>query len=181
MIDREYKVRIAGSGGQGVITAGIILANAFFLEKYYVLQTQTYGAAVRGSAAACDVLLSRKEIFEFNMDEFNHLIIMNKPSLEAYGEKLKEQGILILFQSLWNENKHLSENKKYDIKIIDDKFILSKLRKTMPLSLSMIGAFVRITQGISLETLENAIKRNFSEKHHELNIKAIKLGFENVS
>lgn len=96
----ELKIRITGSGGQGIITAGIILADSFFLKEYKVLQTQTYGAAVRGSSAICDIIISSNEIYEFTLDEFNFLLVMNKPSFIIYHPKLEKSGGILLLKSL---------------------------------------------------------------------------------
>ena len=181
MSPESYKVRIAGSGGQGVISAGIILADSFFQQKFHVMQTQTYGAAVRGSSATCDVIISKNELFEFTLDEVNYLIVLNRPSFDAYYSLLGKNGILILFKSLWNEVKHLININKYNVYLLDDQTILEEIQNSMSLSLSMIGTFIKIVQQIPVETVEESIKQKFSKEYHQVNIKAVRMGFQNVS
>jgi len=176
----EIKVRIAGSGGQGTLSAGIILANSFFYNNFKVFQTQSYGAAVRGEIAACDVIISSGEIYEINMDTVDYLLIMNKSSFEAYRSNLIKDGTLIIFDSLLKELKPLMKNSDYQIYALNDEMILKEIKSPLPLSISLIGGFLKLINQIPLETVENAIKKNLSANHNELNVKALQLGFQNI-
>ena len=72
------------------------------------------------------------------------------------------------------------ENYHFSSYVLNDKKILEEIKSVLPLSISLIGGFFKITNLISLETVNNAIKMNLSEKYYENNIKALKLGYENI-
>ena len=180
MTNKEIKIRIAGSGGQGIVSAGMILANSYFLNNFQVFQTQTYGAAVRGETAACDVIVSSSEIYEINMNQIDYLLIMNKSSFEAYKSNLIEKGTIILFDSLLKELSLLLKNNSFQIFTLNDEKILKEITSPLPLSISLLGGFIKQTDQISLETIEKVIKNNLSEKYLEINIKALKLGYESI-
>ena len=59
---KQYEIRLTGSGGQGLITGGIILAEAAILDGKNALQSQSYGPEARGGASKAEVIISDKEI-----------------------------------------------------------------------------------------------------------------------
>jgi len=94
------KIIIAGSGGQGIMLLGKILATAAMKENKFVTCLPSYGAEVRGGTAHCTVIISDKEIGSPYIDKADTLVIMNKPSLEKFKNRLKNKGCLIVNSSL---------------------------------------------------------------------------------
>ena len=97
MIER---IIIAGSGGQGVMLLGKVLAQTAMLEGKQVTWFPAYGPEVRGGTSHCMVTISDQEIGSPYITEADSLIILNHPSLEKFKGKLKKQGLLILNSSL---------------------------------------------------------------------------------
>lgn len=91
----EYRIRIVGVGGQGVISAGVILAISLASEGYNVSQTQSYGAEVSGTPNVADVVFSKSEILFPYIEEADILISLHKLGYERYGAILRKGGILI--------------------------------------------------------------------------------------
>jgi 2-oxoglutarate ferredoxin oxidoreductase subunit gamma len=94
------KVIIAGSGGQGIMLLGKILAEAAMREKKFVTWLPSYGAEVRGGTSHCMVVISDQPIGSPYIDKANTLIMMNKPSLEKFKHRLNPQGLCIFNSSL---------------------------------------------------------------------------------
>jgi 2-oxoglutarate ferredoxin oxidoreductase subunit gamma len=94
------RIIIAGSGGQGIMLLGKILAQAAMREAKYVTWLPSYGAEVRGGTAHCMVIISDTEIGSPYIDKADTTIIMNKPSLEKFKARLKNKGLLIVNSSL---------------------------------------------------------------------------------
>lgn len=94
---------IAGSGGQGIMLLGKILANAAMKENKFVTWLPSYGAEVRGGTAHCMVIISDKEIGSPFTEKVDVLLIMNKPSLDKFKHRLKNNGLLIINSSLANQ------------------------------------------------------------------------------
>lgn len=94
------EIRISGFGGQGVVTAGIILAKAAALEGFEVLQTQSYGSEARGGACKADVTISDSEINDLLLEKADILVCMSNVALAKYLASLKPKGILLIDSDL---------------------------------------------------------------------------------
>ena len=97
MIER---VIIAGSGGQGIMLIGKILAQAAMREGKFVTWLPAYGAEVRGGTAHCMVVISDSEIGSPRIEKAETIIIMNQLSLAKFKSRLKNNGLLIINSSL---------------------------------------------------------------------------------
>jgi 2-oxoglutarate ferredoxin oxidoreductase subunit gamma len=90
------RVLIAGSGGQGILMAGKVLAEAAFSEGMNVTWLPSYGAAMRGDTANCTVVISDRTIGSPVAGEVDALLALNRKSLGAYGDMLCEGGLLVM-------------------------------------------------------------------------------------
>ena len=115
------RIIIAGSGGQGIMLLGKVLARAALREDKFVTWLPAYGPEVRGGAAHCMVIISDSEIGSTHIDEADTLIIMNQPSLAKFKNRLKDNGLMVLNTSLakgcLSKKIRLAEGKFTDIAI----------------------------------------------------------------
>lgn len=93
------KIIIAGSGGQGIMLLGKVLASAAMKESKYVTWLPAYGPEVRGGAAYCMVIISDEEIGSPFIGLADTLIVLNSLAYEKFKTKLKNSGLLILNSS----------------------------------------------------------------------------------
>jgi len=105
-------IRISGFGGQGVISAGILLAQAGLLENKNVSWFPAYGAEMRGGTANCSVVIASEEVSSPVVSRPDTVIVMNEPSLAKFEPLVKPGGLLIINSSLVN-----SKPKRTDIKV----------------------------------------------------------------
>jgi 2-oxoglutarate ferredoxin oxidoreductase subunit gamma len=94
------QIIIAGSGGQGVMLLGKVLAQTAMLEGKRVTWFPAYGPEVRGGTSHCMVTISDQEIGSPYITQADTLIILNRPSLEKFKGVIKNKGLLILNSSL---------------------------------------------------------------------------------
>ena len=94
------RVIAAGSGGQGIMLLGKILATAALKNKLNVTWFPSYGAEVRGGAAFCMVVISSSPISSPYIDTADSLIIMNEPSLSRFQRRVEQEGLLLVNSSL---------------------------------------------------------------------------------
>jgi 2-oxoglutarate ferredoxin oxidoreductase subunit gamma len=94
------RIIIAGSGGQGIMLLGKVLAEAAMQEDKFVTWLPAYGAEVRGGTAHCMVMVCDKEIGSPYIDKADTLVIMNQPSLEKFKRRLINKGLLLVNSSL---------------------------------------------------------------------------------
>jgi 2-oxoglutarate ferredoxin oxidoreductase subunit gamma len=100
----RYEIRLSGSGGQGIILSGIILAEALGLyEGKFVAQTQSYGPEARGGASKAEVIASDEEIDYPKAIKLDLLLAMNQKSCDEYYRDLKEDGTLIVDSTFVNQ------------------------------------------------------------------------------
>src|SRR4030067_2936172 len=93
----RYEVRLSGSGGQGLILMGIILAEAIGVyEGKFVAQTQSYGPEARGGSSKSEVIVSEEEIDYPKAMKPDLLLVMNQKSCDDFFPDLKPEGILIV-------------------------------------------------------------------------------------
>lgn len=95
-----HRIILAGSGGQGCLTMGKLLAECAMAEGLYVTYFPSYGAEVRGGTAHCHVVLSDDQIFSPLVESATALMIMNQPSLDRFGPQLVRNGLLVLNSSM---------------------------------------------------------------------------------
>lgn len=96
----EQSIIIAGFGGQGVLSAGVILANSFMLNDKKVTWYPCYGAEMRGGAVNCEIVVSDIEVTSVHKKETDFLIALNNLSFNKFISKVKKGGIVIANSSL---------------------------------------------------------------------------------
>ncbi len=168
---------IAGFGGQGVVSSGIILAHAGMLEDQHVTFFPSYGAEMRGGTANCSVVISSEPVASPIVAEPDILIIMNEPSLIRFEPQLKPQGLL-----LYNKTLIKSEPKRTDITIIPvpANAIAEELGQGRIANMVMLGVMAKKTTLLKLDTLKKAQRVRYkkaSEEQLNLNDQALERGY----
>ncbi len=97
---KKQEIRLSGSGGQGVILAAIILADAAIEQGLNAIQTQSYGPEARGGASKAEVIISDDEINYPKITKANILLSLTQKAYDKYIVSLDESGILIVDESV---------------------------------------------------------------------------------
>ena len=145
---------IAGSGGQGIMLLGKIIAESAMRENKHVTWLPAYGAEVRGGTAHCMVIISDKEIGSPYIRKADTLIIMNQPSLEKFHSRLNLNGLFILNSSLietaTSKNKSLFKYPFTEIAI--------EIGNIKVANMVALGLYIAAKKIIALDTVFDAIK-----------------------
>lgn len=96
----RYEIRIAGSGGQGIVLAGIMLAEAAILDGKYVAQSENYGPEARGGNSISEVIVSDEEIDYPQAIELDVLVALTQEACVRNLPAMKEGGLVIVDSSL---------------------------------------------------------------------------------
>ena len=171
----RIEVRIAGYGGQGVVLAGQILGKAAVYDGKNALQTQSYGAEARGSAARSEVIISDGKINFPAVRKCDILVAMNHESLNKHLEALKENGILIVDSTYVKE---IPETKAEVYKVPATETAQKTFGASLYANMVMLGALAKITNLVSVKALEKAIKESVPPKTVETNLTALKKGLQ---
>lgn len=170
----KHEIRLSGSGGQGLLLAGIILAEAAINDGKNAVQTQSYGPEARGGASKSEVLISEDTIDFPKVRNCDVLLALTQKSYDQYNEGLKEDGILIIDNSVTVAPD--LKNTVYSIPILDTASKV--LGKPMVTNIVALGAIIEVTKLVSSAALENAVLSRVPKGTEELNKKALALGYE---
>jgi len=173
-------IRISGFGGQGVVSAGVLLAQAGLADGKKVSWFPSYGAEMRGGTANCSVVIASGEVYTPIVTAPDTVIVMNEPSLAKFEPLIKKGGLLIINSSLVN-----SKPKRADIKVLDVPCneIADKLGNGRAANLVALGAFAAATKAVGVENIAGAMKTVFKRATPEvleLNKKALEAGAKAV-
>ena len=142
------EVIIAGFGGQGLMLMGRLLAYAGMLEGRKVAWMPSYGPEMRGGTANCTVIISSEEIASPIVTNPKTVIAMNKPSLDKFESLIQKDGLIVLNNSLIDQ-----EVKRDDIKVlkIPANDIANKLGNLRVANMVTLGAYVKKSGVVRLE------------------------------
>ena len=172
------KIILSGYGGQGVLSAGIMMAEAAMAEGYKVTFFPSYGAEMRGGTANCYVILSDREIASPVIASADTLIALNQPSFDKFLPRVKKDGLLILNSSGIKNEAGIGERKAVRVPV--EGLALEKLGNAKTMNVIILGAFARATGLLKIEKLKTSIEEKFKRKGDkivQLNFQALELGF----
>ncbi|MCL2007626.1 MAG: 2-oxoacid:acceptor oxidoreductase family protein [Treponema sp.] len=167
--------RLSGSGGQGILLAGIVLSEAAILEDLNVSQTQSYGPEARGGSSKAEVVISDADIDYPKNTDPDYLLALTAESYRAYGPEMGK-GTIIVDSSVTLDPA--IKAKTVPVPIIETTQKIGRMIVTNIVALGVIGGLSGI---VKQETLEKAVLGRVPKGTEELNITALKAGFEIAS
>ncbi len=174
----EHNFIIAGFGGQGVLLAGEVLANAFMLDNKNVTWYPSYGAEMRGGTVNCEIVMSDEEVSEVNKADADFVVALNQASFDRFLPKIKKGGCMIANSTLVNEEK-----KRSDIKYVFAPITKSadELGNVKMANILALGVLVKISGLLNIQVIEKALDTVLPPHRKNLlplNMKALKIGYE---
>ncbi|NLO27707.1 MAG: 2-oxoacid:ferredoxin oxidoreductase subunit gamma [Actinobacteria bacterium] len=174
LADRDFvEVRLGGSGGQGVVLMGIILATAANHDGRCVVETESYGPEARGGYSRSDVIIAEAPIDYPKLDNADLLVALSQDSAQGYVKSLRRNGVLI-----------------YDSEIVKNPPAFAGATIGLPFSLwakeetgriqatnvVALGAVARITGVVSIQSIREAVSEAVPAGTTEVNLKALDRG-----
>ncbi|MFC1944040.1 2-oxoacid:acceptor oxidoreductase family protein [Chloroflexota bacterium] len=157
----KHEVMMAGTGGQGVILVGQILAQAAMGVYEQVTFSPLYDFFKRGGVTECTVIMANEEITSPILSMVGTVVVMEPPQLKLYEGKVRPGGVLIL------EKAGLSEKvERDDIKVVEIPAVetASRLRKTQVANIVVLGAYVGVTGVLPPDVVKSELSRRFEVK-----------------
>jgi 2-oxoglutarate ferredoxin oxidoreductase subunit gamma len=174
----RVEIRLGGSGGQGLILAAIILAEAAASEGKKVVQTQSYGPEARGGASKAEVVIDIEEIDYPRVTSPDLLLCMSDKAYEKYAPSYRGK-TLIVDSTFVNSCPELEGVKIYELPIT--RLAKEKVGKEIVANIVALGAINGIIKVVSDSSLEAAVLNRAPKGTEEMNKKALKVGLELVS
>ena len=171
------EIRLSGSGGQGVITAAIIFAEAAVREGSEVVQSQSYGPEARGGAAKSEVIIDEAPIYHPHVKSPDLVLAMTQKAADKYYGDLKGDGVLVLDEDLVPEPPRFPNIVKIPI----TRLAVEQVGKTLFANIVALGALVRITGSVKFDTIKESVSHRVPPHTLEQNMKALQVGWDAAS
>jgi len=170
------KIVFTGSGGQGLITAAILLGEAAVLhEGLEAVQSQSYGAAARGGATRSDVIISNKRINIPKAFQPGILICLTQEAYNTYSSIIRPGGLLI------TDRRYVKVARKVDARQVElDLYqtVLERIGTPVVFNISVLGALIGMRAMVQKDAVLKVLAERFPPSFAESNTKALEIGFE---
>ena len=169
----ETNFILAGFGGQGVLLAGTVLANAFMLEGKNVTWYPCYGADMRGGTVNCEIVVSDSEVSSVHKQDTDYAIVLNQQSFDKFVKRVKAGGMIVANSTLVTENR-----PRNDIKYVFAPMtkLANDLGTSKVTNIVSLGVLASICNIVSKEYLAKGVEKVLGEKKKDLlpiNLKAL--------
>jgi 2-oxoglutarate ferredoxin oxidoreductase subunit gamma len=172
------KTVFSGFGGQGIVMMGYLLATAGMVEDKNVTCLPSYGAEVRGGTANCTVVISTEEIASPVASEPEYAVLMNNPSLIRFQNQVQSGGTILLNSSMIEARPIRGD---LDIVPVPASDLSKQLGQDKVTNMVMLGALIKKSGMVSVETLLRVLKDAFSSRNPgivKLNKSALMVGYD---
>jgi len=161
----HQEIIIAGFGGQGILSAGRVLAYAGMLENKNVSWLPSYGPEMRGGTANCSVIISDELVGSPILNNATSLIVMNGPSLDKFEAMVVKGGMIISDSSLIDRKSSRTDIDVYEIPATK---LASDMGNQTFANIFLLGKLIAKTGIVSKENFEAALRKVLPKKHHHL-------------
>jgi 2-oxoglutarate ferredoxin oxidoreductase subunit gamma len=173
---KHWEVRLSGTGGQGLVTAGIILAEgAGIYDGLEVVQTQVYGPQSRGGASRSEVIISDQPVMYPEVTESDVLLAMSQEAASAYMHEQRPDGIVLLDATLVKQAPE-TQARVYSIPLT--QMARDVAHTDIVAAIVALGALATLTGMVSRQGLEAAVLARAPRGTEDANRRALHAGFE---
>jgi 2-oxoglutarate ferredoxin oxidoreductase subunit gamma len=173
VIEERIEIRLAGEGGQGMILAGIILAEAAAIyDGKNAIQTQSYGPEARGGASKSEVIIGTGELDHPEVINADALVALSQEACDKYASGLKKDGVLIV-----DTEKVGRVPVNNAVRIPISRIALEKTGKSITANVVALGVVVALTKVVSREAIQKAVLARAPRGTEEINRTALEAGF----
>ncbi len=169
----KHEIRLAGTGGQGVILATVILAEAAVLSGHYAAQSQTYGPEARGGSSKAETLISNRPIGFTKVQHPTCLVAFTQKALDKYSDGLSRNCLVILDAGL-KVPEGMNPLRVISLPIVETaKMVVGKIQTANIVTVGCINEFLGISDQ---DKLEQAVLKHIPKGTEGMNMKALEEG-----
>jgi 2-oxoglutarate ferredoxin oxidoreductase subunit gamma len=166
----------SGSGGQGVITAAIIFAEAAVIhEGLNATQSQAYGAAARGGSTRTDIIISQEEINYPKVIQPNVLVCLTQEAYTSFATIIRPGGLLL------TDARFVKTARKVDARQVElpmYRQVMDTIGKPIVFNICMLGAVVALTELVRPESIMKVLEQRIPSGFVDMNRQALDLGMD---
>ena len=173
-LEDRYEVRLAGEGGQGMILAGVILAEAAAVhDGLNAVQTQSYGPEARGGASRSEVVIAQGEIDFPKVMGADFLLCMSQEACDKFFGQVKEDGWILVDSS---QVSRMPSHRALRVPIT--QIAEENTGRRITASMVGLGLIAGLTSVVSRGALEKAVADRVPAGTEEINLKALAAGYD---
>ena len=180
----RVRLVFSGSGGQGVITAAIILAEAAVLyEGLEATQSQSYGPEARGGATRSDVIIADSLIRYPKVIQPNVLVCLTQEAYNKFCGIIRPGGLLLMdtryVQPLLTDSRFVKTERKVDARQFElpmYRQVMEKIGKPIVFNIFMLGTLIGLTDLVRSESIMKVLENRIPSHFLDMNRKALELG-----
>jgi 2-oxoglutarate ferredoxin oxidoreductase subunit gamma len=169
----RVEFRLSGSGGQGLLLAGIVLAEAAILDDKNAVQTQSYGPEARGGSSKAEVVISDEDIDYPKATDPDYLLALTTDAYRTYGS-IMGKGLVIVDSSV----RLSDEIKARTVSVPILATAAEKIGKKVVANIVALGVLGGLSKAASRESLEEAVQSRVPKGTEGLNLSALRAGFD---
>jgi 2-oxoglutarate ferredoxin oxidoreductase subunit gamma len=169
----RHEVRLAGTGGQGVILAGVLLAEAAVRDGLNAVQTQSYGPEARGGASRSEVIISDEEIDYPKVIEADIMLCWSQEACDRYSGRLRKDGLLIVDEDFVRRTPTTRAARVSMTKLAEQE-----TGGRLAANVVGLGVLAGLTKVVSRKSLEEAVRARAPKGTTEMNLKALAAGYQ---
>ncbi len=173
----RYEMLFSGSGGQGVILASVIVAEAAVAAGMQAVQSQAYGPEARGGMCRAETIISREQIWYSKVSRPNFLLALTQPALDQYSKNLSEDPIVMVDNTLTTP-AWLKTECVLRLPVLEAA--RSKVGKILTANMVAVGSINRALGLFDDKALYEGVRRHIPKGTEELNLKALEVGADLV-
>ena len=174
MGDGRVEIRFSGSGGQGILLAAAIVAEAAAAQGEHVVQTQSYGPEARGGASKAEVIVAHDEIDYPEVLTPDISLVLSQAAYDKYAGDTAAGGLLVYDSGLVDPAGAPESWTLCGLPFT--QAAADELGKTVVANIVSLGAFVAVTEVLPADAVEQAVVNRVPERFRELNAEAFRLG-----
>lgn len=172
---KKTEIRFSGTGGQGLVLASIILAEALINDGFNIITGESHGIEARGGASSAEIIASKKEIFDLSVTLPDILVAISQQAYDKYVKKIKKNTLVILDSSLVKNESMLDSENVHAFPFT--RLVREELGTTLPTNICFLGALVGISKIVSMDSIKKSISNRVPKSSGSINLKAFELGF----
>lgn len=172
----RYEIRLAGSGGQGLVLAGVILGEAASVyENLYAVQSQSYGPEARGGASKSEVIIGTQAVSYPKATCPDLLLALTQESYDKYAKATRKGGYIV-YDSEAVEPKPEGEWKQIGLPMVE--LARKEIGREMVVNIIALGVIQELTKVVTLDALKKAVANRVPKGTEAINHKALQVGID---
>jgi len=169
----KYEMRFTGSGGQGVILASVILAEAAVLSDLNAIQSQAYGPEARGGASKAECIISPEKIWFSKVQHPDFLLALTQSALDKYAADLGPDAVVMIDDTL-KAPKNVRAENVISVPIL--RSAVETVGKAFTANIVAVGAINALLRLFDDDVLYEGVKRHIPAGTEEINLRALQVG-----